>query len=203
MKKIILLFIFILVTIAGLNCSAYKAIVNLSRLKFKIGSISNVRLAGVSLEGKRNIHDFSSLEELKLYASFARKSFPLTLTVNIEAKNPNDGTGESTRTDAKIISFPWRLFIDNKQTVTGNIGSEVTVPGTGETTTIPLNASIDLAQFFKDKNYEGIINLALNIMGRGTSPSNITLYAQPTVSTELGNIKYPDEIKIINLEYSK
>jgi hypothetical protein len=57
-------------------------------------------------------------------------------------------------------------------------------------------------KFFKDKGYESLINLALNIGGSGGSSSRLTLFAQPTVSTSLGNIKYPEEIKIVNHEFS-
>lgn len=203
MKKTILTSLLFLIIITGLECSVYQTIANLSKLKFKIDSTKNLKLAGVSLEGKKNIGDFSSLETLKLSAAFIRNSLPLTLTINVDAKNPNDGTGGYPRTNATIVSFPWKLFIDNKQTITGDIGSEVSVPGTGEVATIPLQVSVDLVQFFKDKGYNGIINLALNLTGQGTSPSKITLYVQPTVNTQLGNIKYPDEIKIVNFEYSK
>jgi len=203
MKKTILTSLLFLIIITGLECSVYQTIANLSKLKFKIDSTKNLKLAGVSLEGKKNIGDFSSLETLKLSAAFIRNSLPLTLTINVDAKNPNDGTGGYPRTNATIVSFPWKLFIDNKQTITGDIGSEVSVPGTGEVAKIPLQVSVDLVQFFKDKGYNGIINLALNLTGQGTSPSKITLYVQPTVNTQLGNIKYPDEIKIVNFEYSK
>ncbi|MGA8263017.1 MAG: hypothetical protein WB779_01095 [Ignavibacteriaceae bacterium] len=202
-KKNILFFVLLLVTITGLNCSVLQTITNLSRLQFKISSTSNVQLAGVSLEGKRSTGDFSSTEVLKLSTAFVRNSLPLTFTINVDAKNPNDGTGGYPHTNATIVSFPWRLFIDDKQTVTGNIGPDVTVPGTGEATVIPLQVSVDLVQFFKDKGYEGIVNLALNLAGQGTSASKITLYAQPTVSTDLGNIKYPNELKIVNFEYTK
>lgn len=203
MKKTILTSLLFLIIITGLECSVYQTIANLSKLKFKIDSTKNLKLAGVSLEGKKSIGDFSSLETLKLSAAFIRNSLPLTLTINVDAKNPNDGTDGYPRTNATIVSFPWKLFIDNKQTITGDIGSEVSVPGTGEVAKIPLQVSVDLVQFFKDKGYNGIINLALNLTGQGTSPSKITLYVQPTVNTQLGNIKYPDEIKIVNFEYSK
>ncbi len=190
-----------------MNCSVYQTIRNLSRLQFRLGSASDFRLAGVSLSGKRSINDFSSFEVLKLSSAFIRNALPLTFTLNLEAKNPNDGTDGYPRTIRRrrtaIVSFPWRLFIDDKETIKGNIGSKVIVPGTGEAVTIPLLMSVDLIQFFKNKDYEGIINLALNIAGGSASPSRLVLFAKPTVSTEIGNITYPDELKIINMEYSK
>jgi hypothetical protein len=203
MKKLNLSILLLVLALTALNCSVLNTFTNISRLKFKLGNTTNLQLAGVSLDGKRNINDFSSLEALKLSAAFIRGSLPLTFTLYVDAENPNDGTGGYSRTNATINSFPWRLFIDDKETIAGNIGAPVTVPGTGETTVIPLNASVDLIKFFKDKGYEGLLNLALNLTGRGTQPSRLTLFAQPTVHTGLGNIKYPEELKIVSIEYSK
>ncbi|MGA7839140.1 MAG: hypothetical protein WB996_14305 [Ignavibacteriaceae bacterium] len=203
MRKKILVVLVLFVAIVGLNCSVLNTITNISRLKFKIGNTSNLQLAGVSLEGKRNINDFSSLDALKLSAGFIRGSLPLTFTLYVDAENPNDGTGGYARTNATINSFPWRLFIDDKETITGNIGAPVSVPGTGEVTVMPLSATVDLVKFFKNKGYEAILNLALNLAGQGTHPTELALFAQPTVHTALGNIKYPEEIKIVSLEYSK
>jgi hypothetical protein len=203
LKRAAPIFIFLLLVISEMGCSAYQTIVNLSRLEFKIDSIDNLELAGISLKSKLSINDFSTLETLKLSTSFVRNTLPLTFTINVDAKNPNDGTGGYPRTSAIIVSFPWKLFLDDKQTVTGNINSEVAVPGTGEATNIPITVTIDLVQFFKDRGYQGILNLAFNLVKESSTPSRITLYAQPTVGTQLGNIKYPKEIKIINLEYSK
>ncbi len=203
LKSTISILIFFLLVIGEVGCSAYETIVNLSRLKFRIDSIDDLELAGIPLKNKLSINDFSTLETMKLSTAFVRNTLPLTFTINVDAKNPNDGTGGYPRTNATIVSFPWRLFLDDKQTVTGNIGSEVAVPGSGETTKIPLKVTIDLVQFFKDKGYQGILNLALNLVKESSAPSKITLYAQPTVGSQLGNIKYPKEIKIINLEYSK
>ena len=203
LKGTISILIFFFLVIGEVGCSAYETIVNLSRLKFRIDSIDNLELAGIPLKNKLSINDFSTLETMKLSTAFVRNTLPLTFTINVDAKNPNDGTGGYPRTNATIVSFPWRLFLDDKQTVTGNIGSEVAVPGSGETTKIPLKVTIDLVQFFKEKGYQGILNLALNLVKESSAPSKITLYAQPTVGSQLGNIKYPKEIKIINLEYSK
>ena len=203
LRSTIRILIFFLLVIGEVGCSAYETIVNLSRLKFRIDSIDNLELAGIPLKNKLSINDFSTLETMKLSTAFVRNTLPLTFTINVDAKNPNDGTGGYPRTNATIVSFPWRLFLDDKQTVTGNIGSEVAVPGSGETTKIPLKVTIDLVQFFKEKGYQGILNLALNLVKESSAPSKITLYAQPTVGSQLGNIKYPKEIKIINLEYSK
>jgi hypothetical protein len=184
------------------SCSVYETFINLSRLKFKLGNIGNFSLSGVDLTNKKRIEDFSSLELLKISSDFASGKLPVSFILYVEAKNPNDGTGGYKRTDASIKNFPWRLFIDDKETISGNINSPVTIPGTGEAVEIPFSIGMDLIPFFKEKGYESILNLALNIGGYSGSASKLSLFAQPTVSTSLGNITYPDEIKIVDFQYS-
>jgi hypothetical protein len=204
MKKILLILPFIV--FINLSCSVYQTIINISRLQFKLGAVNNFTLNGVSLSGKTKIQDFSATDILKISAAVARGSLPVSFVLNVDAKNPNDGTGGYKSTNATIKDFPWRLMIDNKETISGDLASPVSVPGTGQLVTIPLRMNLDLVSFFKDKNYESLINLALNIGGynqSGSGSSNLALYAKPVVTTILGDISYPQELKIINTGFTK
>jgi hypothetical protein len=190
--------------LSNISCSVYQTIVNISRLKFKIGVVNNLTFCGVNLSNKKSINDFSALEVLKLTASFTNGSMPASFILNINAVNPNNGTGGYPNTNATIVSFPWRLLLDNKETVTGNLASPVTIPGTGAETVIPIQITVDLYKFFREKDYQSILNLALNLSGKGgSSSSSIIIYAKPVVSSPLGDISYPQELKIINYEYTK
>ena len=201
MKKFLFQLV-ILVMLSNLSCSVFQTITNISRLKFKLGNISNFTLSGIGISSKAKLSDFNALDLLKLSSSFAQGSFPASFIINVAAINPNDGTGGYKSTNATLKSFPWRLLLDTKETISGNISQPVTIPGTGETTIIPLQINMDLFSFFKDKGYESIINLALNLGGSRGSASNISLYAKPVVSTVLGDLSYPQEIKIVDFEYS-
>jgi hypothetical protein len=193
----------ILLMFLYVSCSVYQTINNIGRLKFKLGNVSGFSLVGISVSNKSKLSDFSSLDLLKLSSSFAQGRLPVSFTLNVEAINPNDGTGGYPSTNATLKSFPWRLLIDNKETISGNIGQAVTVPGTGETTLIPLQVNMDLLNFLKDKGYESLINLALNLGGSGGSASQITIFAKPLISTMLGEISYPNEFKIVDFEFTK
>ena len=187
----------------NLSCSVYQTLANISRLKFKLGDVNGFSISGVDLTNKKKMNDFSPLELLKISSSFASGKLPVSFILNVKANNPNDGTGGYPKTNATLKEFPWRLLIDDKETISGNIGSPVSVPGTGEETTIPLTIGMDLMQFFKDKGYEPLINLALNIGGNSGSSSKLSLFARPVVSTSIGSISYPDEIKIVDFQYTK
>ena len=199
MRKIFLLLSFVFLIA---SCSVYQTIVNLSRLQFKLGKVDNFQLGGIDISDKSKLEDFNFQDLLKLTKAFSSGSLPASFILNVEAKNPNDGTGGYKKTDASIKSFPWRLLINDKETVSGNISQTVFVPGTGEITQIPLTISVDLIKLFKDKGYEELINLSLTLGGKKGSSSKLTLYTSPTVSTSLGDIKYPGELKIIDKEFT-
>ncbi len=201
MKKFVLP-LFLLFAITNISCSIYKTLVNVSRLQFKLGRVNNLMVSGISVEGKTKLSDFNALDILKLSSSVVGHKFPVTFTLNVEAKNPNDGTGGYASTDVTIKSFPWKLLIDNKETVSGNISQPVSVPGTGQITTIPIEMNVDLLKFFGDKGYESLLKLALSVAGEKGYSSNIALYAKPTVSSPLGDITYPGELKIISKSFS-
>ena len=205
MKKL-KLFILLLIVFAlcNISCSVYQTIVNISRLKFKLANVSDYTVCGVNIANKKSINDLSPMEAIKLTASFVNKSMPSSFILNISAVNPNDGKGGYPSTNATIVAFPWRLVIDGKETITGDLAQPVAVPGTGQETVIPIRITIDLYKLFSNKEYEGIINLAMNLSGNSNgNASKIVIYAKPKVATPLGNISYPQEVKIVSLEYSK
>ena len=200
MKKIILLAIALLLTTS--SCSVYETMVNLSRLKFKLGDVVNFTVGGINITNKRSVSDFSSVEVLKLTSALTSGKLPASFTLNVEAKNPNNGSGGYPKTDATLKAFPWRLEIDEVETISGNIGAPVSIPGTGEITNIPLTMNLDLIEFFGNKGYDNLLNLALALGGQQGSSSKLSLYASPTVSSPLGDIKYPGELKIVEQSFT-
>lgn len=184
------------------SCSVYETMVNVSRLKFRLGDVNNFTVSGINLSNKKNLQDFNALELINLTSAISTGKLPASFTLNVEAKNPNDGSGGYPKTNATIKSFPWKLEVDNVETITGNIGTSVSVPGTGEITNIPLTMNLDLIEFFGNKGLENLVNLALAIGGQQGSSSKLTLYASPTVSSPLGDIKYPGELKIIDQTFT-
>lgn len=203
MKRFFSFAILLSFMLSGIQCSVYETLTNLSRLKFKVGTVNGFQISGIPFSGKSKLSDFNPLDLLKISSAFAQGSLPASFILNVEAKNPNDGTGGYKKTDATLQNFKWRLFLDEKETISGDIEQPVTVPGTGDVTTIPLRINIDLMKFFKDKGYESIINLALAIGGVQGSSAKISLFATPTVSSPLGNITYPGELKLVDYEFSK
>lgn len=192
-KKI---FLIAALTLLVASCGVYETLSNFARLKFKVDSYNNFRVADVALEGKSKIGDFSPIDYVKLTGAFVKGELPFSFLINVEADNPNDGTGGFPATDISIESFPFRVLLDDKQILAGNIEQSFTVPGVGENRIIPIRVDVDLLKFFKDKSFDELTNFILAVGGKDGSRSRITLFAKPVLGTPVGNIDYPDEIKI-------
>ncbi len=171
---------------------------NLQRLEFKLDNVNNFQLAGVNLSNIKSVKDISIMDGIKLTKAYSDKKWPAQFVLNVDAKNPNDGKGGTKQSSATLSALDWKLYIDDKETIAGNINKELVIPGTGSSETIPLVMNIDLFEFFGNKGYEDMINLALAIGGQGGSASRLKLDARPTVKTPLGNINYPNRITIVD-----
>ena len=184
------------------SCSVYQTISNISRLKYKIFSAKDYKIIGISIADKKSLKDFHSIELLKITAGLVKGNLPLTFLLNIEAKNPNDGNGGFERTDLSIASFPWRLFLNEKEIVQGNIAEQVFVPGKGESVIIPIKVEFDVAKSFKEKSADDILLLLLKAGGVHGSTSNLKMIAKPVLSTPFGKLEYPDEITIVDKSFN-
>lgn len=202
-KAIILV---IVTTLFFSSCSTLKnlkdSINNLQRLEFKLDNVNQFRLAGVNLSNIKSINDISLVDGLKLTQAFNSKKLPTQFVLNVDAKNPNDGNGGSKQSSATLTSFDWKLYIDDKETIAGNINQEFVIPGTGQSETIPLVMNIDLYEFFGNKGYEDMLRLALAIGGQNGTAARLKLDARPTVKTSLGNINYPSRITIVDKDWT-
>lgn len=198
--KMIVLALCAVVVAAGCQTIS-DTLLNMQRLQFKLDNVNNFQLAGVNLSNKTSISDFSISDALNLTRAFSNKNLPAQFIINVAAKNPNDGTNNSRQTNATLTGLDWRLFIDGKETVSGGLASAVAVPGNGQTATVPLSVSLNLYEFFANEGYDRILNLALALGGANGSASRISLDAQPTVSTQFGNLKYPGRITIVDKEF--
>lgn len=177
------------------------ALSNLQRLKFKVAGVSGFTVSGIGIADKQKLGDFTLLDGISLMAAYRNKKLPAGFILNIEAINPNDGTGGSPQTSSTLTSFEWRLLIDDKPTVSGNIAQPIEIPGTGQSAVIPLQISLDLVEFFGEKGYNDLLNLALALGGAQSDISRLAIDAQPRVSTPLGEITYPGRIIIVSKEY--
>jgi hypothetical protein len=204
MKKTIFAITFILGSLIILSsCSVLNTLTNLQKLKFKLNSVSDFKVSGIPLSGKSSITDFSFADALKVKNLLTGTSFPVQFILNVEAYNPNDGTASPMKAEATISSMQWRLFIDDVQTIAGNVSTPLTVPANGQSIIIPLTMDLDLYKFFSNKGLNQLLELAFAIGGVHSNLSHIKLEVQPTVKTNFGPITYPSWITVIDKDYNK
>ncbi|MCH7827664.1 MAG: hypothetical protein IIC75_06815 [Bacteroidetes bacterium] len=184
------------------GCGVVKEITNLSRLQFRLANIESITLGGLTFTDKTSIKDLSSLDVLKLSTSFIRGEMLLKFVVNVEVKNPNAENTASSKYDFKISSFPWRLLLNGREAIAGNIFSPINIPGDKEISYIPVSIKFNLIKFIRDKKYESIIDLVFNLTRQKNTLTQLEFYAKPVIDTPFGNIDYPGELKIISLNYT-
>lgn len=183
------------------SCSVIQTFQNIARLKFKLDSINGLQLNGIPVSGKTSLKDFSATDLLSITSAVASKQLPVSFVLNVDALNPNDGKGGNPQTNAQVTKFPWKLFIDDKETITGDISSPISVPGVGQDVKFPLKIQMDLFKFFNDRDYQGLVNLVLKLSGQQSNPVSVKLVVRPSVSSPIGEITYPGELTLVSQEY--
>jgi hypothetical protein len=174
---------------------------SLQRLQFRLDNIGDFSLAGIRIGPKSQLRDFTVVDGITLLAAFRGRRLPARFLLNVEALNPNDGTGGTTRTISTLTRLDWRLLIDDRPTVSGGIDKPLEIPGSGQTTIIPLRLELDLYEFFGERGYDDLLALALALGGRRGDISRVKLDALPSVSTPLGDISWPERITIVSKEF--
>lgn len=202
MKRAKFVILVLIVSILGFSCSGYiDAYKNLQRLQFKLGKVHNFKLAEIALSDKGNLNEIGVMDMAKLVAAFSSGILKTQFTLDLLAKNPNDGTGGTPNTSAVIKALEWKLYLDQKEVLQGNIDKGIEIPGIGQETVIPVEVTFDMLKFFHGENLNSLINLALVIGGKQGSSSRLELKIKPTVDTIFGPITYPGEITVVDKEF--
>ncbi len=187
------------------GCALFQNISSMKEVQFRIGSVSGVSIGGVNVRGKSKVTDFSVSETITLANRVVSKSLPLSLTVNLEARNPNEsvqGNGISMNGIATLRSMEWRLLIDGMPTISGIIQGPITLPAGGETVIIPITTEFNLFSVFEERGYAGMAKLAFALANPGSINVSVTVDAKPVIETFLGSMTYPDRITIIEREFN-
>jgi hypothetical protein len=192
-----------LLVITLTSCGVYNSLVNLSKLKFKLGSVNNFKVGDISVNNKSKLSDFGAIDILKLTSEVVSGKFPVTFTVNVLAKNPNSSSNSSSNlSDISLEAFPWTLYLNGKQTISGNISKPLQVPAIENATVIPLEMKLDLLDFFQDDGLNSLIDLALSLGGKKGSTTKVKIVAEPLLGTPLGNMSYPTPLTILDTSFN-
>ncbi len=179
-----------LVVLVATSCTQLKQMANFTKCEFRMNSVQNTTLAGVNVQQIQNYSDLNLLQIGKLTAAYASGSVPITMTINVDAQNPNDATAAMNRMD-------WILLIDGKELVTGTLNERVTIAPSGGTATIPVRISADLRKIMAKNSTEENINMGLGLVGGGNKPSpKLSLKIKPSLMVGSFTVPYPGYITL-------
>jgi hypothetical protein len=137
-----------------------------------------------------------------LLEAYHAKNVKATFTVELEAKNPNDGTVTNTKPlDLTLKELPWTLYFDERTVVSGVVRKDIPLAGGATSSAIPVDITMDVSKVLFDKGYEEIMQSVLALGGANGSAAKLTVKGRPTVSTPYGIVKSPNDITIVSTEF--
>lgn len=198
MKKLIFI---ITIIVLFQSCSINKLIRDIPNLKYHLKSVSGFKVSGISISDKQKLEDFSISEALRITTAVANNDLPISFTVNVEVSNPSETKENEAYNDIYIKSFPWKLFLNKKETISGKITDPIIIPSRGNSKNIGLEISFNLIDYFKNNSVSELADLVFGIGGKNGSPKKLEVKTKPTFSTSFGDFVWPDEITIVSKEY--
>lgn len=160
-----------------------------SQCEFKINTVNQLNIAGVSMDGKSKISDFTFTETVRLINALAKEEIPATFTIRLEAINPNSKKAAMNQLD-------WKLLIDQQQVAKGIIEKQIVIPPNGRKADFPVPVSVNLKELLTGKSGQALMNLVTDITGQGSGSSELTMKLSPTIRIGKQMLKYPGYVYV-------
>jgi hypothetical protein len=161
---------------------------NLASCEFRILSVENVNLAGIELQHIHSVNDLGISDVARILAGFTSPTFPLSLQLNLEGRNPNAN-------EAGLNRLEWILFIDDIQMTSGILDKPFLIPAMS-VSGIPVEVGLDLKQVLSGKSADAILNFCMNLNGVGNTPTRFKIKLKPTVIVAGTALTYPGYITV-------
>jgi hypothetical protein len=169
--------------LAGTGCAAYRQLAVLRTVTFAFAGVSDVRLAGVTIDENSSFSRLGVADVARLGAAVAAGELPLELVAHVRASNP-----PANQVAAQLLGLDWVLFVENRRMVAGSLTRAVSIaPGTAAD--VPLGVRLDLFAL-EGGGARDLYESALAIAGRGPVTKDLRLELRPTIETELGPIRF-------------
>jgi LEA14-like dessication related protein len=163
--------------------------INLTNCDFRIRTVENITLAGVNVQAYKSVKDLNIADMAKLTVAASKPTFPLSLQLNIEGRNPNT-------TSAGLNKIDYILLIDDIQMTQGSLVKSFVIPPNNGTTMIPMQLTFDLKKVLQGKSLDAIMNFGFNLAGVGNKPTRIKIKLKPTIMIGPTMLEYPGYITV-------
>lgn len=168
-----------------------KSVVDLSSVKFSLDHVSEVRVAGINLMNIESLDELNMFQVARATLGASRERLPLDLTIHLKTENP-----AINQVSATLTKMDWTLILDGRETISGILTKSVKLPA-GSAQNIPLKLSLNMYEFFNEKNMMDLLELGLAFVGEdGRIPQGVALKLRPTIDTPFGPITYGKPILI-------
>ena len=197
-KPIIPFMILLLMVLPFTGCDVSRQaqqVSNLASCDFRIRSVENINLAGIELQYIKSVSDLGMADVARILAGFTSPTFPLSMRLNIEGRNPN-------AKEAGLNRLEWILFIDEVQMTSGVVDKPFSIPAMGSSN-IPVEIGIDLKQVLSGKSAMAMLNFCMNLTGVGNTPTRFKIKLKPTVIIGGRALTYPGFITVNTTYTSK
>lgn len=183
----IILIVFLLFTFT--DCRQLKELQSFAKCDFRLATVENTNLGGVNVQQIRSITDLNFSQAARITQAYASGSLPLSLTLNIDVKNPN-------ATPASMNNLEWIMLIDDREIVDGVVNDKIEIAPNGGVSTLPIRISTDLRKVLSGIPAEDAVNMGLGLSGSGNKPTRITLKVKPSILVGQTVLRYPGYIKV-------
>jgi hypothetical protein len=178
------LLLFTLSILTLTTCKSLRELKNLTKCQFRVATVKDIALAGVSIQTIRRFSDLKLKDAAKVGAALAAGNLPLTMTVNLEAKNPNKQL-------AAINRLEWVAMVDEFDLLEGIIGDRVEIQPEGGVATIPLAVTCNLRSVLKTLGKDELLNFGMGMVDASDRPTRVALKLRPTIMVGKHPLTYP------------
>lgn len=196
----------VLTLFAATSCSSIRemtnALMSMKDMQFRINRVASMKISGIEVSKLSSITDVKPMEAMRLLQAYHEKNIKATFVVELEAKNPNDGSAPNTKPlDLTLKELPWTLYFDGRTVISGVVKKDIPLTGGATSQSIPVEVTMDVSKVLSERGYDEIMQSILALGGANGSPAKLTIKARPTVSSPYGIIKSPSDITIVSTEF--
>jgi hypothetical protein len=171
------------------SCRSIRELKALARCEFRVKEISKLDVGGVNALNIQSLTDLNMADAARLGLAFKNGSLPLTITFNLEARNPNDKL-------AALEKLDWILEVDKSDMLNGTTVERFEVPASGGLNSMPITTSIDIRKILGKETLSSILNVVAGIKGENEEETRIRLKIKPRFIVAGITMGYPGFIKV-------
>ncbi|MCQ2973702.1 MAG: LEA type 2 family protein [Bacteroidales bacterium] len=188
MKTKFFLILTSIIVLLSVGCKPVSQLATFIKCDFDFISVSNVKVADINVNSIHKYSDFTLVDVAKLLKAFKDKNFILSLTVNVNAKNPNPKT-------ATLAGFDYILWIDDIQVLTGSMDQKFVIEP-NQSIDMPMNFDVDLLEVLRSESRDKILSFGCGLATNNADASRVKLSLKPYLKNDNKITKFPTYITI-------